>query len=153
MYYFVNNKIGVAVTSLIIMFFKYEFACHRIITIVSIIDDILHVCFGCRKYSCGSCKVVKLPFWKTSSTGLSNLKPSRCKREISSRCSCLGALVDPDGATASGLVSISDQLLLMASIALTYMAGVIPTDRPNLNSWRNMADDNVVHETAASSGR
>ncbi|KAG8641921.1 uncharacterized protein LOC110627367 isoform X2 [Manihot esculenta] len=105
-----------------------------------------------RKYSCGSCKVVKLPFWKTSSTGLSNLKPSRCKREISSRCSCLGALVDPDGATASGLVSISDQLLLMASIALTYMAGVIPTDRPNLNSWRNMADDNVVHETAASSG-
>ncbi|KAJ9176561.1 hypothetical protein P3X46_011863 [Hevea brasiliensis] len=105
-----------------------------------------------RKYSSGSCKVVQLPLWKMRSIRLSNLKASPCKRKISLRCSCLGGLVDPDGATASDLVSISNQLLLMASIALTYMAGVIPIDGPNLRSWRNIADDNVVLESAASSG-
>ncbi|KAF2292607.1 hypothetical protein GH714_025992 [Hevea brasiliensis] len=103
------------------------------------------------KYSHGSCKVVQLPLVNAFSIGLSNLNASPCKRET--RYSCLGALVDPDGATASDLVSISDQLLLMASIALTYMAGVIPTDRPNLTSWRNIANNIVVHDSTASSGR
>ncbi|KAF2292635.1 hypothetical protein GH714_026186 [Hevea brasiliensis] len=102
------------------------------------------------KYSHGSCKVVQLPLVNAFSIGLSNLNASPCKRET--RYSCLGALVDPDGATASDLVSISDQLLLMASIALTYMAGVIPTDRPNLTSWRNIANNIVVHDSIASSG-
>lgn len=61
--------------------------------------------------------------------------------------------MDPDGAAASDLVSISDQLLLMASIALTHIAGVIPIVRRNLTSGRNITDHSSVLDSTMSSGR
>ncbi|KDP26400.1 hypothetical protein JCGZ_17558 [Jatropha curcas] len=104
-----------------------------------------------RKYPRGSWKVLCLHSRKTYRSGLSNFKSSPFIRESALRCSCLGSLVDPDGLTASDLVSVSDQLLLITSIALTYMAGVLPLKRPNFTSWR-ISYDNVVGETATSSG-
>jgi hypothetical protein len=61
--------------------------------------------------------------------------------------------VDPNGAMVSGWVSVSDQLLLMASIFLTYMAGVIPQHNSNNTHHKNFMEDNVVVEGSTSSGR
>ncbi|XP_043805698.1 uncharacterized protein LOC110630227 isoform X3 [Manihot esculenta] len=105
-----------------------------------------------RKYSHGSCRVLQNPpVNNTCSIGLSNFKANPGNRETSLRRSCLGALEDPDGAAASDLVSISDQLLLMASIALTHIAGVIPIVRPNLTSGRNITDHSSVLDSTMSS--
>ena len=78
------------------------------------------------------------------------LKASPCPRKTYLNCCCLGSLVNPEGATASDWVPIADQVLLMASMFLTYMAGVIPVD----NSYQNdISSDNVVPESPTSSGR
>jgi hypothetical protein len=61
--------------------------------------------------------------------------------------------VDPNGAMVSGWVSVSDQLLLMASIFLTYMAGVIHKHNSNNTHQKNFMEDNVVVEGSTSSGR
>ncbi|XP_025013480.1 uncharacterized protein LOC8264969 isoform X3 [Ricinus communis] len=104
-----------------------------------------------RKYSQGSCKVFHFPPRKTCSTGLSYMKASPYTRESYLRYRCLGSLVDPDGVTASDLVAISDQLLLVASIALTYMAGVIPNKSSNYTSLGNFLDDDMVRESVTMS--
>ncbi|KAL6312720.1 hypothetical protein AAG906_025807 [Vitis piasezkii] len=39
-------------------------------------------------------------------------------------------------------------VVLMASIFLTYMAGVIPTEKSYFSSQRNVSDDNAVHESS-----
>ncbi|RVW64266.1 hypothetical protein CK203_052258 [Vitis vinifera] len=57
-----------------------------------------------------------------------------------------------DGATTSDWVPVVDQVLLMASIFLTYMAGVIPTEKSYFSSQRNVSDDNAVHESSTFSG-
>ncbi|WCJ38102.1 hypothetical protein M5689_019178 [Euphorbia peplus] len=90
-----------------------------------------------------SCEVVHFPPVKPCSLQSSNFKASPIDRKTHLRCSSLGSLVDPDGVTASDFVSISNQLLLMTSIALTYMAGVVPLKRSNLASLGNVLDDNV----------
>ncbi|KAJ8749487.1 hypothetical protein K2173_025682 [Erythroxylum novogranatense] len=66
---------------------------------------------------------------------------------------CLGSLVDIDGASASDWVSISDQLLLMTSILLTYMAGVVPIRNSNFISRKNPLADDLVLESSESFGR
>lgn len=65
----------------------------------------------------------------------------------------LGALVDFDGATSSDLVPVVDQMLLMASILLTYMAGVIPVEKSYTNDQKIISGENMVRETSDSSGR
>ncbi|XP_065875434.1 uncharacterized protein [Euphorbia lathyris] len=102
-----------------------------------------------RNYLHRSCEVFHFPPLKPSSLLFSNFKASPFARKTPSRCSSLGSLVDPDGATASDLVSISNQLLLMTSIALTYMAGVVPLKRSNFTSLRNVLDDNDVDSGSA----
>ncbi|KAJ8749481.1 hypothetical protein K2173_025676 [Erythroxylum novogranatense] len=66
---------------------------------------------------------------------------------------CLGSLVDIDGASASDWVSISDQLLLMTSILLTFMAGVVPIRNSNFISRKNALADDLVLESSESFGR
>ncbi|KAJ6710918.1 PHOSPHOGLYCOLATE PHOSPHATASE [Salix koriyanagi] len=103
-----------------------------------------------RKYSHRNCKVVQVSTQKTC--GLLSFKASPVTRKNSIKCYCLGSLVDPNGAIVSGWVSVSDQLLLMASIFLTYMAGVIPQHNSNHTHRNNFLEDNVVVESSTSSG-
>lgn len=105
-----------------------------------------------RKYSHRNCKVVQVSTLKTCPGGLLSFQASPVTRKNSIKCYCLGSLVDPNGAIVSGWVSVSDQLLLMASIFLTYMAGVIPQHNSNHTHRKNFLEDNVVVESSTSSG-
>ena len=44
-------------------------------------------------------------------------------------CFCLASLVDADAIVTSEWVPTIDQMLLMTSIVLTYIAGLIPTEK------------------------
>lgn len=79
---------------------------------------------------------------------ISNLKITHCYKESSLRCSCLA-----DGVTASDWVPVVDQVLLMASIFLAYMAGVIPTEKSYRRSQRSISDDDAVYESSSFPGR
>lgn len=57
-------------------------------------------------------------------------------------CTCLASLADFDAVAGSGWVPIGDQVLLMASVFLTYMAGVIPLRNSGYSSSRK----NTVEE-------
>lgn len=85
--------------------------------------------------------------------GVENLKVHPHVRENSLRCSCLGFLMNPDGATASDWVPVGDQVLLMASIFLTYLAGVIPVQKSNVTSQNKILDKNVLPNSSTSPGR
>lgn len=77
------------------------------------------------------------------------LRPSN-GMSLRMRCSCLGFV---DGVASSEWVPVGDQLLLMASIFLTYLAGVIPAGKSGTNSQKNVLDQNVSGETWTASGR
>ncbi|CAN1343597.1 hypothetical protein LINPERPRIM_LOCUS39844 [Linum perenne] len=79
------------------------------------------------------------------------LKPK--DKDVLRRCSCLASLADPDGATLSDWVSVSNQLLLMTSVFLTYMAGVVPIQKSHSSSPKTVLDRNPAPETTGSSGR
>ncbi|KAL5794828.1 hypothetical protein ACOSP7_003422 [Xanthoceras sorbifolium] len=108
-----------------------------------------------RRCSHGGCKVVLMSMQKIcnlSTSGVESLKVHPRLGESSLRCSCLGFLVNPDGATASDWVPVSDQLLLMASIFLTYLAGVIPVQKSYITSQKNIPEHNVFPESSTSPG-
>ena len=81
------------------------------------------------------------------------LKFTTRTRELPLKCIGLGALVDFDGATTSKLVPVVDQMLLMGSIFLTYMAGVIPVERSHASYRKTNSDKNVFPESSDISGR
>lgn len=106
-----------------------------------------------RKYFYANWNSSWLPTWKMKELNVprkSKLYASPCLRKHSFKCSCLGSLVNPESATASEWVPIVDQVLLMASIFLTYMAGIIPVDK---SYQKDISSDNVVPESPSSSGR
>lgn len=98
---------------------------------------------GGRKCSRGSYKFVR--------------QASPCLRATSLRCSCLGSLVDPDVATLSDWVTVTNQLLLTASVFLTYMAGAVPLHNSNFIPRKNkdVFDEkvNAGQEISTSTGR
>lgn len=47
-------------------------------------------------------------------------------KENFSKCYCWGMLVGPENAAPSNLVSAMDEVLLMVSVILAYMAGAVP---------------------------
>ncbi|XP_015892266.3 uncharacterized protein LOC107426566 [Ziziphus jujuba] len=105
-----------------------------------------------RKYFYANWNSSWLPTWKMKELNVprkSKLYASPCLRKHSFKCSCLGSLVNPESATASEWVPIVDQVLLMASIFLTYMAGIIPVDK---SYQKDISSDNVVPESPSSSG-
>lgn len=79
---------------------------------------------------------------------VSNMKVTHCSKKSSLKCCCLA-----DGVTTSDWVPVVDQVLLMASIFLAYMAGVIPKEKSYFSSQRNVSNDNAVHESSTFSGR
>ncbi|XVF81157.1 hypothetical protein PTKIN_Ptkin15bG0134300 [Pterospermum kingtungense] len=109
------------------------------------------------KCSYGSCNVLWLSTWRNWKVVdkyplSSNLKVSPCFRETSLRSSCMWSLLDSDGITASGWIPVGDQVLLMASIFLTYLAGVIPVQKSISTSQKNIADNDAFPENSTSSG-
>lgn len=61
--------------------------------------------------------------------------------KISLPSNCFGSLINAEYETASDLVAVIDQTLLMVSIFLTYVAGVIPAGETYRNSPRKLLDD------------
>ncbi|CAN6545140.1 unnamed protein product [Malus baccata var. baccata] len=101
-----------------------------------------------RKYSYGRCKTVPFPTWKMfefTALGISNVKVGPFS-EASSKCACLGSLVGSDW------VPIADQVLLTASVFLTYMAGVIPGRTSSPTFRKDISNDSVGCETSTASG-
>ncbi|KAL9669994.1 hypothetical protein QQ045_007544 [Rhodiola kirilowii] len=74
----------------------------------------------------------KLSKGRTHRSSISEKTPSFWK--IPLRCTCLINLVSSDAAIAYDWLPIADQVLLTGSILLTYMAGVIPTEKPVFTS-------------------
>lgn len=110
---------------------------------------------SCRTFYHGRDQVVRLSVNKNfelRSLGVENLKVHPYPRESSSRCSCLGFLINPDGATASDWVPVGDQVLLMASIFLTYLAGVIPVRKSNISYQKEILDKNAFLKSSTSPG-
>ncbi|KAI8523206.1 hypothetical protein RHMOL_Rhmol13G0055400 [Rhododendron molle] len=92
-----------------------------------------------QRSSCQSLRVVRFSSGdacKFNSLCMVFPKVNPCAKDGSMRCYCLGTLINTNGATFSEWVPVVDQGLLMASIFLTYMAGVIPA-RKLLSSSRN----------------
>ncbi|TKY66090.1 Ycf55 family protein [Spatholobus suberectus] len=108
-----------------------------------------------RKYSRSGCKFVHFSRWKTfelSVFGATDLKFTPRLQKFPLKCIDLGALVDFDGATASDLVPVVDQMLLMGSIFLTYMAGVIPVEKSYASYQKTNSDKNMFPESSDISG-
>lgn len=68
------------------------------------------------------------------------------------RCCCLGTLINPEISALSSGVLIIDQVLLMASVIMVYMAGVVPSKKFHFTSRKSVSDD-VVPDESTSSGR
>ncbi|ESQ32408.1 hypothetical protein EUTSA_v10004024mg [Eutrema salsugineum] len=80
-----------------------------------------------------------------------NLGAYVSRGESSCKCTCLASLADFDAVAGSGWVPIGDQVLLMASIFLTYMAGVIPVQNSSYSSRKNTVEENSYVGTSESS--
>ncbi|XP_050364746.1 uncharacterized protein LOC126783336 [Argentina anserina] len=103
----------------------------------------------------GSGKTVRFPMWERcdfTAPGFSKLKVGPFSGEVVLRRNCLRTLIGSDGATASDWVPIVDQLLLTASVFLTYMAGAIPGYNSSPPFLKNI-NDNAVPKTSNASGR
>lgn len=95
-------------------------------------------------------KVLNLPTWEWGKLGGSS-RPHF--RDMSLRLNILGSsLVSSDGLTVAEVVSISDQVLLAASILLTYLAGVISVQKSSSSSQSKLSQNDDVPESSSSSG-
>ncbi|XP_022151393.1 uncharacterized protein LOC111019333 isoform X2 [Momordica charantia] len=101
-----------------------------------------------RKSSCENNKFIRISAWRRcqlSGFGGSKLIVNPAPRKTFREHAYLRSLVNVDG-TAASEVLIVDQLLLMISIFLTYMAGVIPVPKSNqpgsIISHTSAASDN-----------
>lgn len=66
--------------------------------------------------------------WKVTKPYLMKLE-RRSNMQSRRRCFCLASIVDADAIVTSEWVPTIDQMLLMTSIVLTYIAGVIPSGK------------------------
>lgn len=87
------------------------------------------------------------------SHNFSNLKLSDCFIETSLKSTCLGSLVNTEGVTAADWIPVIDQVLLISSVLLTYIAGVTPVRKFYPNFPKNIYNDDVISESSNSSGR
>lgn len=106
-----------------------------------------------RKSSCESYKFIRISTWRrrelSGSCG-SNLIVNPAPRKTFREHAYLKSLVNVDGTTASEALFV-DQLLLMTSIFLTYMAGVIPVPKSN-QSGNIISQTNSVSDGQTFSG-
>ncbi|KAL1816843.1 hypothetical protein ACET3Z_019417 [Daucus carota] len=79
--------------------------------------------------------------------------PRLCRKESPIKFHCFGTLMNSSGVITSDWIPIVDQVLLMTSVFLTYMAGVIPAEKSLFNPQQRTANDHVVPDEASVSGR
>lgn len=109
-----------------------------------------------RRHPFRSSRVAQLSSWnacKFSALCIANPKINPYPKHSSMRCHCLGTLINTDGATTSEWVPVVNQVLLMASIFLTYMAGVIPTKKLLVSSQNGISTDYAPAGDSTFSGR
>ncbi|KAK9726484.1 hypothetical protein RND81_05G218400 [Saponaria officinalis] len=97
-----------------------------------------------RKHQFGSVAVWK-PKYNTLSLS-SRHRTSTVLRGSSMKCKCSGIMIDLENAAGSGWVPVIDQVLLTASVLLTYMAGVIPSKKSYISSEKNNSSDVLLLE-------
>ncbi|PIN22759.1 hypothetical protein CDL12_04520 [Handroanthus impetiginosus] len=107
-----------------------------------------------RSFYRGSCKLNPLSQWKACKLIASHIRilNGSPKQETSPRCCCLSALATADSAITYEWVPFVDQVLLLASITLAYMAGVIPAEKSQYNNQTSTPLLDVVPENSSSSG-
>lgn len=90
---------------------------------------------------------------KPSDFGIANMKARFFRKGSPLKCLCYGSLINSGGVMTSDWIPIVDQVLLMTSVFLTYMAGVIPAEKSSFNSKQSTANDRMVPDEASVSGR
>ncbi|XP_042064926.1 uncharacterized protein LOC121808474 [Salvia splendens] len=107
-----------------------------------------------RVFPSGSKKVSTLSSCRTIAPQNKILNGS--PRWKTTRCYCSNALANVGAvaaaATTSDWVPFIDQVLLLASISLTYMAGVVPQEKSPFNTQTSVPPFDVVPENSSSSG-
>ncbi|KAI6674470.1 hypothetical protein NL676_002376 [Syzygium grande] len=111
-----------------------------------------NLCF--RRHGYMSSDVIHIPRRgiRRLGTGSAKRRLDYLQKASSVGCRCVASLVDFDGATALEFTTTVDQALLMASILLTYMAGVVPIGKPRFSPRRFISDDDAVNEGSTLSG-
>ncbi|GAB2298546.1 hypothetical protein Dimus_032612 [Dionaea muscipula] len=64
-------------------------------------------------------------------------------RKSSFNCNYSGTLIDSESVAASDWIAVTDQVLLMASVFLTYMAGIIPSGKSFADSQRSSTQERL----------
>ncbi|XP_071937639.1 uncharacterized protein [Coffea arabica] len=105
-----------------------------------------------RQYHSRSCKSIQFSSWNSSKLTCHFTNPKIHAVRESFMCFCLGALVNADFVSAPEWVPYVDQVLLMASIFLTYSAGVIPGGKPLSDARRSTSNDFTVPKNSSLSG-
>lgn len=135
----VTNRVGI---------FKHRgFFCLKLTPSFPIVSPFRSLCLGSNKVNqFSSWKALKL----VPHPGILNGSP---KPKTHVTCYCLSSLANADSVLTFGWVPFMDQLLLLASITLTYMAGVIPAERSTYSTQTNTPLVDVVTGNSSSSGR
>ncbi|KAK4441518.1 hypothetical protein Salat_0486700 [Sesamum alatum] len=104
-----------------------------------------------RGFYVGGSKVNRFLQWRACRLVAPHLRiPNGCARqETPIKCCSLSALAT-EGAVASNWVPFVNQVLLLASITLTYMAGVIPSEKTLYNTQTSTS--NVLPKNSSSPG-
>ncbi|RYR39882.1 hypothetical protein Ahy_A09g045522 isoform B [Arachis hypogaea] len=100
-----------------------------------------------RNSSRNQCQLVRFAAWKMFEPNASvttHCKISSRLQVTSFKCIGLGALVDLDGVAVSNLVPVVDQVLLLASIFLTYTAGIVNFGKPSTSYEKVTSDKKVL---------
>ncbi|CAL5192025.1 unnamed protein product [Lathyrus oleraceus] len=108
-----------------------------------------------RKYSRNGCECFHFSAQNTFEPSVfraPDLKMTHSLRTFPLNCNGIGALVDFDGSTASSLVPVVNQVLLMGSILLAYMAGVVPINKSYTSDQKINSIKNVLRESSDISG-
>ncbi|PSR89698.1 Ycf55-like protein [Actinidia chinensis var. chinensis] len=108
-----------------------------------------------RRCSLQSSRVARLSWnsCKFSSLCARNPIVNSSHKYSSMRCHCLRTSINNDGATVSAWIPIVDQVLLMANIFLTYIAGVIPVEKVLSSSRNRISTDYALPGDTTLSGR
>ncbi|OVA01595.1 Uncharacterized protein family Ycf55 [Macleaya cordata] len=106
------------------------------------------------RHSYGNCRIgfqsSAREFYKSSAPII--LKRIFLVKERSLRCCCFGTSINPEIATPSNGVLIVDQVLLMASVILAYMAGIVPFRNVSFTPRKNVSDCDIIPDDSTSSG-
>ncbi|EYU17984.1 hypothetical protein ABFS82_14G211000 [Erythranthe guttata] len=106
-----------------------------------------------RSFYYGSNNVNRFSSWKAlKHAPLSKILKGTPGRKTHMTCYCSSALASANSVLASDWVPLMDQILLLASITLTYMAGVIPVEKSPYSTQMSTPLGDVVPGNSSSSG-